>query len=242
MKHRGFTIVELIVIIVVISALALISYVGYGNVQHRIADDAVRNDLRQAASTLEGYKNFANNYPSNLAGTGFVPSQNVALSLYTNAPTTPTYSNLTSDQNAQLLLNSCNAYMPVTDGTTTYNTVCSFAGNNVHVSGTKTSNVVIQGPTVAQSSFVLTCGSVCTSAQNAIIAIFQAQGGTWPVNVPRNQVALPSPTGSTSTGPATAYCLSAHSSQFDDIAYYIKSPSTDTLIGNCPPDSNLHYP
>lgn len=45
---HGFTIVELLIVIVVISILAAISIVAYNGVQNKAADSVVKSDLRQA--------------------------------------------------------------------------------------------------------------------------------------------------------------------------------------------------
>ncbi len=243
MKRRAaFSIVEVISIIVVIAILAMIVYFGYGSWQHNLANKTVQHDGFEASSSLETYRNSQNFYPSNLAGTGFAASNGVALKFMTNAQQTPFYQNLTPDQNAQLLLNSCNANMPITDGTTTYNTLCAFAGNNFHVKGQVSSNVVLQGPVIEQSDFTLTCGSVCNVAQAAIINIFQQQGGSWPVTIPKSQVALPNPIYIPIENTATDYCLEATSVAYGDIVFHTTPLQKQPVVGVCPDNPALHYP
>lgn len=62
---HGFTIVELLIVIVVIGILAAITIVAYNGVQNRASDTAVQSDLRQIASKMEEFKvNSADeNYP-----------------------------------------------------------------------------------------------------------------------------------------------------------------------------------
>lgn len=53
---RGFTLVEIMIIIVVVAILATITIVGYSNVQDRTHDAAVKSDLSTAAKLLKVYK------------------------------------------------------------------------------------------------------------------------------------------------------------------------------------------
>lgn len=52
-RSEGFTIVELLIVIVVIAILAAITIVSYNGIQKRAAESAVKSDLRNAATALE---------------------------------------------------------------------------------------------------------------------------------------------------------------------------------------------
>lgn len=240
--RAGFTIVEMIISVIVISILASILLIGYGTWQHHTADSSVQSDLQQATSGLRGYQNFKNDYPPNLGGVGYAPSDNVILKLYTNASQIRVYSGLSASENAQLFLNTCNALMPIVSGGVTYNTSCSFAGNNIHVSGTTGSNIVWNGPNIQQSDVVLTCGSACTTAAQSLISKFTAQGGSFPVSPPKQAVPLPAYSSAQSVGSATRFCLEGDSVLFSDIAYHATSEDEHVVLGPCPSDPTLHYP
>lgn len=79
MKHKGFTVVELIIVIVVIGILAGISVVGYGAWRDRAAKTEVSSDLRNAALAMNNYRNFNNAYPTSLDQAAFKESPNVAV-------------------------------------------------------------------------------------------------------------------------------------------------------------------
>lgn len=54
-NKQGFTIVELLIVIVVIAILAAISIVAYNGIQQRARDTARKNDLAQLAKSLKLY-------------------------------------------------------------------------------------------------------------------------------------------------------------------------------------------
>lgn len=238
----GFTFVEIIIIVSIVAVLAVIAVVGYIGVQRRSVDTLVAHTVADAHKNLQAFNVFNKYYPSNIAATDYAPPLEVGVALYTDAPQTPVYANLNDDQNAQLFLNACNGYMPVVDAGVTYNTSCTYNGNNEHVAGTISSNVVIQGPTINQSDFVLKCGAACNAAQANVINTFLAQGGHFPVMVPKKGSTLPAPTLTTDPGGrATKYCIEGRSSQFSDIIYHATPDTSPQEPGPCPV-LGLHYP
>ncbi len=63
-EARGFTIVELLIVIVVIAILAAISVVAYAGIQDRARDSALRSDLTNAAKKLEVFNAINGRYPN----------------------------------------------------------------------------------------------------------------------------------------------------------------------------------
>lgn len=60
LRQLGFTIVEILVVIVVISILVAIAVVSYGNYQEKARDAERRSDLQQIASAIKNYANWKN--------------------------------------------------------------------------------------------------------------------------------------------------------------------------------------
>lgn len=77
----GFTIVELLIVIVVIAILATISVVAYTGIQNRASDTAVKSDLRNLANLVQAYHAEFGVYPTGggndgtLTGIAFKPSK-----------------------------------------------------------------------------------------------------------------------------------------------------------------------
>lgn len=240
--RSGFTIVELLVIITVVAVLAAVVIVSYNGIQRSAASAQTRAAVSDAAKSLKVYNGLNKTYPSNLAATDYAPPLTVAMVMYTDAAQIPVYSGMNNDQNAQLFLNICNAYMPITSGGTVYNTACVYSGNNLHAKGKLTSNIVIPGPLNSPDDFKLTCGMACDNAQNTILNMFIAQGGYYPLNVPKNGATLPTPTIKTA-GVADMFCLEGRSAAFDTVIYHQVPDSTGPEEGPCPVFSPpLHYP
>lgn len=67
-SRKGFTVVELLIVIVVIGILATLSIIAYSGVQNQARASTLQSDLEQAAKKLEQYKfNNAETYPSTLS-------------------------------------------------------------------------------------------------------------------------------------------------------------------------------
>ena len=69
-KNTGFTIVELLIVIVVIAILAAITIVAYSGIRDRANVSASQSAVQQAAKKLESYKVTNGSYPATLAPVG----------------------------------------------------------------------------------------------------------------------------------------------------------------------------
>lgn len=63
-SKEGFTLVELLIVIVVIAILAAISIVAYNGIQNRARDTIRKNDVAAMIKALEMYKTDNGNYPA----------------------------------------------------------------------------------------------------------------------------------------------------------------------------------
>ncbi len=66
-SKSGFTIIELLVVIVVIAILIALTLPNLFGLQKRARDDTRKNDLKNVQSALGTYFNDTNNYPSALS-------------------------------------------------------------------------------------------------------------------------------------------------------------------------------
>lgn len=66
MKQRGygFTLIELMVVVAILTLLVTITYVSYGTVQGRTHDTNVQNDLRAIATKIKKYRSENGVYPA----------------------------------------------------------------------------------------------------------------------------------------------------------------------------------
>ena len=63
-RRQGFTVVELLIVIVVIAILAAISVVAFNGIQARAYDSARQNDIKTIAKALEMYYTEHGEYPT----------------------------------------------------------------------------------------------------------------------------------------------------------------------------------
>ena len=91
-KQLGFTIVELLIVIVVIAILAAITIVAYTGIQDRAKASAMVSEVNQVVKKLEAYKVQNNDvYPTNLGSADIVESAGYSYN-YTPAPNYTGYS------------------------------------------------------------------------------------------------------------------------------------------------------
>lgn len=88
---RGFTIVELLIIVIVIAILATITIVGFTGIQQRARTSAVQNEVAQLVRQLEAARVSAGNeqYPANQAAANLKISSGMTVNyIYTSTANT----------------------------------------------------------------------------------------------------------------------------------------------------------
>ena len=80
MRNKGFTIVELVVVIAVLAILAGITIASYSFWKSDAATSTLQYDLQAAATTMEQERNFKGTFPSSLPSS-YKPSQNSTLTV-----------------------------------------------------------------------------------------------------------------------------------------------------------------
>ena len=112
-KQSGFTIVELLIVIVVIAILAAVTITAYNGIQERAKVSKVQQDLKSMQRLIELYKSEHDVYPSTggawsysySSPDGFIPS------------VVPTYANSLPRFTADQVVNSGHCYVYNSNGT-----------------------------------------------------------------------------------------------------------------------------
>lgn len=78
-QKRGFTIVELIIVITVLAILAAIVIISFGSWRTRTAQTEVKHELTTAVSAIRAYRTFNNVNPTALSDSAYKTNTNVTM-------------------------------------------------------------------------------------------------------------------------------------------------------------------
>lgn len=116
-KQNGFTIVELLIVIIVIAILAAITVVGYGAIQRNARISAVKTDLKNNVTQLEVTLGNESNYPVSSS------QANNGQGLKTSAGNTIQYAYIASENFYCMTITSDDASIPAFRIDSIYKTV-----------------------------------------------------------------------------------------------------------------------
>ena len=98
-SKKGFTIVELMIVVAVMAILATVGFFTYTNVQKQARDSVRRSELKGIATALQTYAAAENDnvYPTNVTPSEAEPVLGGPLADYGNVPNDPDYVYVSSD-------------------------------------------------------------------------------------------------------------------------------------------------
>lgn len=255
-KQCGFTIVELLIVIVVIGILATIGAVSYNGINRRAASGSTMSDLRSAQQTMASQQAFTHAKPTALPS-DIHSTDSVTLTFVAG---TSHYSGLSAVQNGVLFYTICKQLIADPQystihaksggGTNSVVMSCddSISAGGLQITGWDTKNWAVPVTQSAIQSYIdsvpydswwIDRQSVVRGFYSALISQFTASGGTWPITsfwdpwanqwsgVPKSDLPAPDSDGSDS------YCIMAASVHFPDIIYHTVGSGGQIVSGAC---------
>jgi len=255
----GFTIVELLIVIVVIGILAVVSALAYNGVQKHASSVKVASAVKDAAdAVITQTVRDGNLQPTGLPASFKVPTD---VSIEYIPYNSKHYSGLSSVQNGVFLYEICkelvqNPYYSTihsSNGSQTSSIVMScddsIQSNRLQITGwdTKRWNTPLAKSqledyvtSVPYDSWWIDKQEVIRRFYNALIVRYTTGGGSWPItsfwDPWANQWSgvqkqeLPAPDASTGTA---NFCLKATSTKYPDVIYIVTADDTTPRTGSC---------
>lgn len=248
----GFTIVELLIVIVVIGILAAIIIVAFNGVKERAAVSTLQSDLRGAATLMKVAQVDSGEFPTTLPSS-VKASEKVTLSLDVPGGD-PVYTNLSPEHNGLLFFDMCNKLISEGIGSRAsepdrpYISECRvYNTNQLDINGWNGRAVNVPISTASLDTYVSSYVGgekelFTTEANNFMsqwVSRFQASGGTMPVTkfwdswaTPTNggvmKPTMPTPTSSGGTVDPTTFCINAIYDNDSDLRWHITQTGAPT--------------
>lgn len=263
MKYRnkrwaGFTIVEIMIVIVVIGILVGVTIVGYNGIQRQAANNAVLSTLNNSTANIVREIVREGTVPLELPPGTDVPDD---VTLIYVPPSSTTYSNLSAVQEGVLFYEICEELIADPE----YSTIHSANGqqtssvvmrcddniqdDRLQITGWDTrtwttpvtkENIEAYMDTVPYDSWWIDRQEVVRSFYATLMSRFITSGGEWPITsfwdpwanqwagVPREDLPAPDPLTETAE-----YCLMGTHNNFIDMSFYLTASNTTPREGSC---------
>lgn len=255
-KQSGFTIVELIIVIVIIGILAAISIIAYNGVQRNAADKAMKSDLEHASAEMQRLELADNGiFPTTLPDT-IQSSPHVTLALKNSGTTTYYAGGLSPVQNGVLMAQICQDLVDEGVGkgingggkTVAFITGCgNWVHNSMQITGwdsevyttpvTDTELLNYSDNFTTSDSYNKAEESVIKNFYNQLVSRQVSEGGSYPITSFWDSWATPTNGGvSIETLPAPqkrpTYCMEATHDSYSDLKWHI-TDGLKLLTGGC---------
>jgi prepilin-type N-terminal cleavage/methylation domain-containing protein len=253
-RGQGFTIIELLIVIVVIGILAAIIIVAFNGIQRRAAITTLQSDLSNASKLMKVAAADTGSFPSSLPA-AVRASKSVTLSLKTQG--TPVYSGLTPVQNGLLFYDTCRQLISeglgqkLDDGHH-YISACNvYNKNQIHIDGWNGRDVNTPLTTASLDTYVSSYSggekplftTEATNFMNQLKTRFQASGGvfsiasfwdSWatPVNGGVMKPSMPAPTSTSGAIDPSDFCINAVYANYPDLKWHITALAAP-IEGEC---------
>lgn len=258
-QRSGFTLVELLIVIVVLGILVTLGVVSYNTVQRNAANSMVINSLKNAGETVEVELIRNRKLPIGMPD-NFAASPDVSVT-YIPEEGSVHYSDLSPVQNGVLFYNICRELITMPE----YSTIHSADGNNsqtvmmncqvynwnniqIHGWDSRTwavpvSSSAIQSyiDSVPYDSWWIDKQDVIRAFHTELMSSFVQRGGSWPVTsfwdpwanqwsgVPKEDLPQPDPESDLSQ-----YCIVAQHARYEGMSYFLTADSQRIRPGSCP--------
>ncbi|MET0979935.1 MAG: type II secretion system protein [Candidatus Saccharimonadales bacterium] len=255
-QHKnGFTIVELLIVIVVMGILAAIIIIAFSGIQRRATTTTLQSDLSNASKMMKVAQVDAGSFPSTLPST-VKSSKSVTLTLAPQGGT-PVYSGLTPTQNGLLFYDTCRQLIAEGVGQKPddghhYISACNvYNYNQIHIDGWNGRNINTPLTSAALDTYVSSYvggekPDFTTQGTNFMTQLktrFQASGGTFsvtsfwdswatPVNGGVMKPTMPAPTSTSGSSDPNEFCINATHANYPDLKWHITAGSAPTE-GEC---------